>query len=165
MTHILTLPARRTALAVSLLALTALAGCAESSQMGTPMRADALTQTAVAQIPTLTNTPVPTIGPSDTPTPSPTPTETATPTPTRTPFHTNTPRPTRTAPVVITPTRAAGESSNGAGGEPTWTPPPLDQALTIDDHYWMARPFADGYTTWASRNYPYGNTKDRKSVV
>ena len=155
------IPELRRAFSGVLLALLLLAGCAgNDNQMGTPMSADALTAQAFAQIPTITHTPVPTIGPSDTPTFTPTPTETPTPTASPTPFRTNTPRPTPTDPTVVTPTPASGSNgatSNGSG-EPTWTPPPLDQGLTIDDHYWMARPIPYGNTTWASRNYPYGNT-------
>lgn len=136
-----------------------LAGCAPNGdQLGTPMSADALTAQAIAQIPTITNTPVPTIGPSDTPTSTPTPTETPTPTATVTPFRTNTPRPTATEPTVVTPTPAAETSNGTSSGDATWTPPPLDQGMTVADHYWMARPIPYGNTTWASRSYPYGNT-------
>ncbi|GAB4573199.1 MAG: hypothetical protein Kow0077_14880 [Anaerolineae bacterium] len=122
------------------------------------MSSDALTAQAIAQIPTRTNTPVPTIAPSDTPTHTPTATDTPTPTATRTPFYTNTPRPTPTEPVVVTPTSANGNGGSANNGEATWTPPPLDQGRTIADHYWMARPIPFGNTTWASRSYPYGNT-------
>lgn len=143
-----------------------LAGCDSGADNGdlVAMSADSLTQTAVAAIPTTTNTPIPTLAPTYTATPTATPTETSTPTPTRTPFKTNTPRPSPTQPVIVTPTPEGWVADNGvsiaAAGETTWTPPPLDQALTIDDHYWMARPIPVGqnFATWASRSYPYGNT-------
>ncbi len=125
---------------------------------GLTATAKAALHTAQASIPTLTRTPVPTLGPTDTATPSVTPSATPTLTPTRTPLHTNTPRPTRTPPVVVIPTSVADAGASQAGNEPTWTPPPLDRAMTIEDHYWMARPIAYGGTTWASRNYPYGST-------
>ncbi len=152
---------RRALTGALLLVLLLLAGCAENGdQRGTPMSADALTAQAVAQIPTITNTAVPTLGPTDTPTFTPSPTDTPAPTATATPFRTNTPQPTPTEPTVVTPTGAGGGGSGASSGagEPTWTPPPLDQGLTIDDHYWMARPIPYGSTTWVSRNYPYGNT-------
>ncbi len=140
-----------------------LGGCAPSETTaltgpGLTATAKAAIHTAQASIPTLTRTPVSTLGPTDTSTPTVTPSPTATPTPTRTPLQTNTPRPTRTPPVVVIPTSVADAGASQAGNEPTWTPPPLDQALTIEDHYWMARPIPYGYTTWASRNYPYGST-------
>jgi len=150
---------RRLVRTAAMAGLILLAGCAGGEQMGTPMSVADLTETAVAAIPTRTNTPVPTVGPTDTPTATPTPTPSSTPTPTRTPFRTNTPRPSPTPPVIVSPTAAAGENGNAASaGEPTWTPPPLDQALTIPDHYWLARPIPADFTTWASRNYPYGST-------
>ncbi|NPV65688.1 MAG: peptidoglycan DD-metalloendopeptidase family protein [Anaerolineae bacterium] len=146
---------RRPALAAAIAGLILLAGCAGQEQMGTPMSAANLTATAIAAVPTRTNTPVPTIGPTDTPTLPPTPTPSNTPTATRTPFHTNTPRPSPTPPIVVSPT---GQPGSASADEPTWTPPPLDPALTIPDHYWMARPIPADFTTWVSRNYPYGST-------
>ena len=134
-----------------------LAACSPSST-NTAISGPQLTATAIAAVPSITHTPVPTIGPSDTPTPTVTPSLTPTPTATNTPFVTNTPRPTSTPPEIVYPT--AGAANNGAPEEsfPTWTPPPLDQARTIDDHYWFARPIPYGNTTWAARNYAYGST-------
>lgn len=128
------------------------------------MSAAELTQQAVANMPIATNSPVPTVAPTDTPTPTatstdtPTPTATFTLTPTNTPILTNTPRPSPTPPIIVSPTSANDGNGAEGSGEPTWTPPPLDQAMTVDDHYWFGRPIPYGNTTWASRNYPYGGT-------
>jgi len=146
-----------------------LAGCGGQATQGTPISAEELTRVYLASIPTKTFTPVPTVGPTDTPTETPTQTPTVTPSPTatftpsRTPFRvfTNTPHPSPTPPTVIVPTRVA----SAAEGEATWTPPPLDQALTIPDHYWFARPIPYGNTTWAARNYPYGGTNGGRLQV
>ncbi len=151
-------PARLIGLAGLALAMLA-AGCAGPGGQGTPMSAARLTEQAFVPTATITSTAVPTIGPSDTPTPSETPTPSPTPTPTRTPFLTNTPRPSPTPPIIVSATPASGQvRPPTTPGAPTWTPPPLDQAMTIEDHYWMARPIPPDGTTWASRNYPYGST-------
>ena len=148
---------------IGLVLTLALAGCGGGAQTR-PLTAADLTQTALAARPTATRTPVPTVAPSDTPTPTLTPTDTLTPTPTatvtpsRTPFRTNTPRPSPTQPIVITPTGAAVAAGGPISGQPSWTPPPLDQTLTLNDHYWFARPIPADDTTWAARNYPYGST-------
>ncbi len=141
-----------------------LAACGGQGAQVTPLSRAHLTKTAEA-IPTATRTftpsPTPTVTPSSTPTSTPTATPTLT--PSRTPFvvSTNTPRPTRT-PLVVA---ALGPPDEAAGGQPTWTPPPLDQALAIEDHYWFARPIPNGLTSWAARNYPYGGTNGGRLQV
>lgn len=152
---------------VFLAGLAGLVGCEPSTgPQLQAISAPELTQTAdviIAALPTMTRTPVPTLAPSATPTATPTPTATATATSTRTPFRTNTPRPSPTQPIAVTPTGAAVAAGNGGQlpGEPSWTPPPLDQALTINDHHWFARPIPYGNATWADRSYPYASTGGR----
>ena len=98
-----------------------------------------------------------------TPTPTPTPTDTPTPTNTSTPTATHTPTPTLSPTVTETPLPSAtvlldaDEDENG-DLPPTWTPPPEDPAVFINDHYRLSRPIADGGVNWVDRTYPYGNT-------
>lgn len=95
-----------------------------------------------------------------TPTPSWTPSATVTPTATSTFTPTATGTPTQT--WTPSPTVDIGElpTQNGDTTElpPTWTPPPDDPAVRINDHYRLRRPIADGGVNWVDRTYPYGNT-------
>jgi murein DD-endopeptidase MepM/ murein hydrolase activator NlpD len=72
------------------------------------------------------------------------------------------PTSTATATLVTANSQATGlqgESADASGTPaPTWTPPPLDPARQIADHYFMGRPIADGGTNWIDRTYPYGGT-------
>lgn len=91
----------------------------------------ALTETAIALLPTNTPTATPSSTPTATPTATPsrtpTPTDTATPTNTRTP--TNTPTPTATHTATATPTETATPTSTNTP-TPIYTPTPIAQAMT-----------------------------------
>ena len=41
---------------------------------------------------------------------------------------------------------------------PVATPPQLPQT-SLEDHYWMIRPVAEGGTVWTDKFYPYGSTR------
>jgi murein DD-endopeptidase MepM/ murein hydrolase activator NlpD len=106
-------------------------------------------------IPTRTSTALPTstFTPTFTPTDTPTPSNTPTPTDTTTPIAINSPTPSGTEEVIGTPL-------------PTWTPPPIDPAVTIADHYHFRRPIGEGATSnWADRTYPYGGTQGGRLQV
>ena len=118
----------------------------------------AIIETQVAA--TMTAMPTPTLQPTATLPPPPTttppggaisfnlvdpdalPTETAVPQ--------NTPEPAATAtlaPEEDTPTP-----------QPTFTPPALPQT-SLDEHYWLRRPVAEGGVVWTDKEYPYGSTR------
>ncbi|HLV33468.1 MAG TPA: peptidoglycan DD-metalloendopeptidase family protein [Spirillospora sp.] len=112
-----------------------------------PVAQRALTSVPTADLSTLT--PTPTATPTSTPTPTATPT--ATPSLTLTPTVTFTP--SATVELGSLPTEN-GEIE----APPTWTPPPDNPAVQIDDHYHLRRPIADGGVNWVDRTYPYGGT-------
>ncbi len=62
---------------------------------------------------------------------------TGTPAPTETPLPTETPSPTP---------------------QPTFTPPALP-FTSLNEHYWLRRPIAEGGTVWTDKSYPYGGTR------
>jgi len=107
---------------------------------------------------------------ADNPTPPPTPT-------TEILFITNTPyltTPLPTATLAITarptqpsfPTPTPGASVDANGTPlPTWTPPPLDPAVEIADHYHFRRPISSDNVNYADRTYPYGGTSGGKLQV
>ncbi|MBZ0295923.1 MAG: peptidoglycan DD-metalloendopeptidase family protein [Anaerolineae bacterium] len=109
--------------------------------------------------PTSTLTPTPTLTPTLTPTNTLTPTITLTPTDTLTPTITNTPVPIASA----TPTDPSSDPNYTP--PPTWTPPPIESQVTINDHYHLRRPIADGGVNWVDRTYPYGGTSGRRLAV
>jgi murein DD-endopeptidase MepM/ murein hydrolase activator NlpD len=41
---------------------------------------------------------------------------------------------------------------------PTFTPPSLPMT-SVDEHYWLRRPIADGGVVWTDKSYPYGHTR------
>ncbi len=137
-----------------------LAACQPASQ-STPFALTLPPTVQSVQIAQNVSTPVPTADLSTlTPTPTVTPSATATATPTAT----FTPSATRTATQTWTPSPTLDISdlpTNGADVTalpPTWTPPPDDLSVRIDDHYRLRRPIADGGVNWVDRTYPYGNT-------
>ncbi len=71
------------------------------------------------------------------------PTETAVPTePPQTPTETSTPAPDDPTETPM----------------PTFTPPALPQT-SLDEHYWLRRPVAEGGVVWTDKSYPYGSTR------
>jgi len=140
-----------------------LVGC--QAQAATPfaLTIPPTTEVAVAQ---QLSTAVPTADLSTfTPTPSATPTDT--PTPSRTPTRTPTATETVTPSATITETSVPGPTSTPLDGSatdengdlpPTWTPPPENPDVFINDHYRLSRPIADGGVNWVDRTYPYGGT-------
>jgi murein DD-endopeptidase MepM/ murein hydrolase activator NlpD len=78
---------------------------------------------------------------------------TATPSPTAAVLPTNPP----TQPSYPSPTPGSDVDANGTP-VPTWTPPPLDPAVQIADHYHFQRPISDQNVNYADRTYPYGGT-------
>ena len=111
--------------------------------------------------------------------PSPVPaTDTAAPTPTLRP--TITPPPTATEPkimpsfnlvketeiaptetaVPLTPTSTAAPATETPTNtpQPTFTPPALPQT-SLEEHYWLKRPVAEGGVVWTDKEYPYGSTR------
>lgn len=135
------------------------------AQAATPF-ALTIPPTTVVRVAQSNSTAVPTADLSTlTPTPSSTPTATLT--PTRTPSRTPTPTPSATASATITDTPVRGAGSTPPNGEatdengdlpPTWTPPPDNPDVFINDHYRLSRPIADGGVNWVDRTYPYGGT-------
>jgi murein DD-endopeptidase MepM/ murein hydrolase activator NlpD len=59
------------------------------------------------------------------------------------------------------PTDDAGVTA----GPPTWTPPPDNPSVWIEDHYRLYRAIADGGVNWADRTYPYGGTSGGRLQV
>src|SRR5690606_825459 len=101
-----------------------------------------------ADMSTLTPTPTPTPTVTDTPTSTPTPTRT----PTLTPSATFTPSETLVIGTLPTDDVAATEAPS------TWTPPPDNPSVWIEDHYRLYRPISDSGVNWVDRTYPYGGT-------
>jgi murein DD-endopeptidase MepM/ murein hydrolase activator NlpD len=101
---------------------------------------------------TSTLPPTLTFTPTQTSTPTLTPTKTLTPTDTLTPTITSTPVPIASA----TSTDPADDPNNTP--VPTWTPPPPDPSVQIDDHYRFRRPISDSGVNYVARTYPYGGT-------
>jgi murein DD-endopeptidase MepM/ murein hydrolase activator NlpD len=97
-----------------------------------------------------------------TPSPTLTLTPTLTPTLTLTPTITYTPSVTPTRTPIASPTRTDPASDPNATPVPTWTPPPLDGAPVLADHYHLRRPIGDGSANWVARTYPYGSTAGRR---
>lgn len=106
---------------------------------------------------TPTQPPTSTYTPTYTPTPSLTSTETSTPTLTYTPTQTFTPTLSPTAIIIASATPGAAVDENGTP-IPSWTPPPLDPASEIADHYHFSRPIGDEDVNYVARTYPYGST-------
>jgi murein DD-endopeptidase MepM/ murein hydrolase activator NlpD len=42
--------------------------------------------------------------------------------------------------------------------QPTFTPPALP-FTSLNEHYWLRRPIAEGGTVWTDKSYPYGGTR------
>lgn len=107
--------------------------------------------------------------PSPTLTPTVDPNATSTPTPLPTAvvfgFATNTPHPTATASPVpsSTPFPTAEPTIDQSG--PTWTPPPRDPAVEVQDHYYLRRPTSNTAVNWVDRTYPYGSTSGGRLQV
>ena len=73
--------------------------------------------------------------------------------------------PTETAVPVDTPAQtsetALPTSEDGAETStamPTFTPPALPQT-SLEEHYWLRRPVAEGGVVWTDKEYPYGSTR------
>ncbi len=64
--------------------------------------------------------------------------------------------PTDTPIPVESPTPAPDEPT--ATPMPTFTPPALPQT-SLEEHYWLRRPVAEGGVVWTDKEYPYGNTR------
>ncbi|HVU10919.1 MAG TPA: M23 family metallopeptidase [Phototrophicaceae bacterium] len=107
-----------------------------------------------------------TLSPTNTLMPTGTPTEIVFATNTFQPFNimaSDTPLPT----IVVTqgptpipinsPTPGADVDASGTP-LPTWTPPPLDPAIEIQDHYRFQRPISADNKNVLDRTYPYGGT-------
>ncbi len=107
--------------------------------------------------------------PSPTLTPTVDPNATSTPTPLPTAvvfgFATNTPQPTATASPVpsSTPFPTVEPTLDQSG--PTWTPPPRDPAVEVQDHYYFRRPTSSTAVNWVDRTYPYGSTSGGRLQV
>ncbi len=69
---------------------------------------------------------------------------TATPAATETATATETPLPTETPSPTV---------------PPTFTPPALP-FTSLNEHYWLRRPIAEGGTVWTDKSYPYGGTRN-----
>ncbi|MBN1963770.1 MAG: peptidoglycan DD-metalloendopeptidase family protein [Anaerolineae bacterium] len=145
-----------------------LAGCGGPPSNNKPLTNEDLTDiagTALALIPTLTVTPSPTPTFTHTPTVTDTPTLTPSDTPTHTPFPTNTPRrPSATPTASDTPTPTSTQTPNLtaiAEASTNGQPPAPGEFMTLNDHYFLARPIPlnEGFTTYAARNYAYGSTR------
>lgn len=95
--------------------------------------------------------PSPTFTPTVTPSITPSPTITLSPTPTLTP----TIAPTSTPIPSATPTDPANDPNNTP--PPTWTPPPDDPLVQLEDHYRLRRPISDSGVNYVARTYPYGS--------
>lgn len=65
--------------------------------------------------------------------------------------------------MIASPVSGALEANATAG--PTWTPPPADPAVQIDDHYHFTRPISPDGTNWVARTYPYGGTSGGRLQV
>jgi murein DD-endopeptidase MepM/ murein hydrolase activator NlpD len=117
--------------------------------------AQGVTAVPTADMSTLTPTPTPTPTVTDTPTSTPTPTRT----PTLTPSATFTPSETLVIGTLPTDDVAATEAP------PTWTPPPDNPSVWIEDHYRLYRPISDSGVNWADRTYPYGGTSGGRLQV
>jgi murein DD-endopeptidase MepM/ murein hydrolase activator NlpD len=88
-----------------------------------------------------TRTPAPLIFATNTPAVSPTPVVTSFP----------------TQPPISSPTPVASLDPSGTPF-PTWTPPPIDPAVQIPDHYVFYRPIGPNGVNYLDRTYPYGGT-------
>ncbi|HID51817.1 MAG TPA: M23 family metallopeptidase [Anaerolineae bacterium] len=60
------------------------------------------------------------------------------------------PTPTNTA---VAPTETPTNTP-----QPTFTPPALPQT-SLEEHYWLKRPVAEGGIVWTNKEYPYGSTR------
>lgn len=105
----------------------------------------------------------PTRPPTQTFTPSPTSTITPTATPTQTPS--DTPPPSETPTPIAINTQPVTPTVPGGSPLPTWTPPPPDPAVQINDHYRLRRPIAEAGVNWIDRTYPYGGTSGGRYPV
>ncbi|MCS7071591.1 MAG: M23 family metallopeptidase [Anaerolinea sp.] len=105
--------------------------------------------------------------PSLTPTRDPNATDTPTPLPTAAvvSFATNTPLPTATASSVPSPTPFPTTEPTIDRSGPTWTPPPRDPAVEVQDHYYFRRPTSSTAVNWVDRTYPYGSTSGGRLQV
>jgi murein DD-endopeptidase MepM/ murein hydrolase activator NlpD len=114
---------------------------------------------------TATIPPTRTLTPTITPTFTLTPTITLTPTATRTPTITLSPTLTLTSSPIpsATPTSPGDDPNNTP--LPTWTPPPVDVVVQINDHYRLRRPIGEGGVNWVDRTYPYGGTSGGRLQV
>lgn len=67
--------------------------------------------------------------------------------------------PTATA-VLLTPTLTAVPATETptTTPQPTFTPPALPQT-SLEEHYWLKRPVAEGGIVWTDKEYPYGSTR------
>ena len=151
---------------IYLIVLFMLAACQSTSDLST---ATPVLPTRVVNAPTVvptanpiasrtpTQPPTATSTPTFTVTPSLTPTLTFTPTVTFTPSQTPTATVSPTALVIASATPGANTDANGTP-IPTWTPPPVDPASQLADHYHFFRPIGDGDVNYVARTYPYGST-------
>lgn len=110
-----------------------------------------------------------TASPTQPPTPTTDPNATATSTPLPTAaviaFATNTPLPTVTASATPTPTTPmVAEPTIDISG-PTWTPPPRNPTVEVQDHYFLRRPTSNTAVNWVDRTYPYGGTSGGRLQV
>jgi len=110
-------------------------------------------------------TATPTLTPS--PTLDPNATATATPLPTAAviAFATNTPPPTATATTAASPTQPPVAQPTIDTSGPTWTPPPRNPAVEVQDHYYLRRPTSNTAVNWVDRTYPYGGTSGGRLQV
>jgi murein DD-endopeptidase MepM/ murein hydrolase activator NlpD len=150
-----------------LLSLPGILAACQTSQHGTPFAMTiAPTQPPVVAVQRVTLVPtadLSTLTPTPTSTPTVTNTPTATPTPTRTP--TLTPSATFTpSETLVIGTLPTGDAS-ATDGPPTWTPPPPNPSVWVEDHYRLYRPISDGGVNWADRTYPYGGTSGGRLQV
>ncbi len=63
--------------------------------------------------------------------------------------------PTETVTPTLTPTPTETPSPTPL---PTFTPPALP-FTSLNEHYWLRRPIAEGGTVWTDKSYPYGSTR------
>ena len=69
-----------------------------------------------------------------------------------------------TQPPINSPT--PGTDANASGTPlPTWTPPPLDPAVQIADHYHFQRPISPDGVNYLDRTYAYGGTAGNSRQV